>query len=148
MIEKSGMEVNDIRDFMEIAYDTYNMGYGPDEVFHKFDEHFPGLDEATNDTAKYLLTEIANNSPLMDFKGKTRLQFAGEMSGSKRSILRANVKSDGTTRIDAMGIPVNDKFLGKNMLRMPIRKEAKIYPNSPCPCGSGKKYKQCCGKMK
>jgi len=22
----------------------------------------------------------------------------------------------------------------------------KIYPNDPCPCGSGKKYKKCCGK--
>ncbi len=25
------------------------------------------------------------------------------------------------------------------------RAEAKVYPNDPCPCGSGKKYKQCCG---
>lgn len=27
-----------------------------------------------------------------------------------------------------------------------IVKGAKIYPNDPCPCGSGKKYKKCCGK--
>ena len=27
------------------------------------------------------------------------------------------------------------------------RTAAKVYPNDPCPCGSGKKYKQCCGKM-
>jgi preprotein translocase subunit SecA len=26
------------------------------------------------------------------------------------------------------------------------RVEAKIYPNDPCPCGSGKKYKNCCGR--
>ena len=26
------------------------------------------------------------------------------------------------------------------------REEQKIYPNDPCPCGSGKKYKQCCGR--
>ena len=26
------------------------------------------------------------------------------------------------------------------------RAAAKIYPNDPCPCGSGKKYKQCCGR--
>ena len=26
------------------------------------------------------------------------------------------------------------------------REEKKIYPNDPCPCGSGKKYKQCCGR--
>ena len=28
------------------------------------------------------------------------------------------------------------------------RAEAKVYPNDPCPCGSGKKYKQCCGRIK
>ena len=27
-----------------------------------------------------------------------------------------------------------------------IRKGKKIFPNDPCPCGSGKKYKKCCGK--
>ena len=27
-------------------------------------------------------------------------------------------------------------------------KEDKIYPNDPCPCGSGKKYKKCCGRGK
>lgn len=29
----------------------------------------------------------------------------------------------------------------------PVRREsAKVYPNDPCPCGSGKKYKNCCGR--
>ena len=28
------------------------------------------------------------------------------------------------------------------------RENTKIYPNDPCPCGSGKKYKQCCGRNK
>ncbi len=29
----------------------------------------------------------------------------------------------------------------------PVRRDnAKVYPNDPCPCGSGKKYKQCCGR--
>ena len=29
----------------------------------------------------------------------------------------------------------------------PVRRaEQKVYPNDPCPCGSGKKYKQCCGR--
>ncbi len=31
--------------------------------------------------------------------------------------------------------------------KTPVKREnAKIYPNDPCPCGSGKKYKQCCGR--
>ena len=28
----------------------------------------------------------------------------------------------------------------------PVRAQEKIRRNEPCPCGSGKKYKQCCGR--
>ena len=32
-------------------------------------------------------------------------------------------------------------------VKAPVKKaDAKVYPNDPCPCGSGKKYKQCCGR--
>ena len=34
-------------------------------------------------------------------------------------------------------------------LRAPKKREVqKVYPNDPCPCGSGKKYKQCCGRKR
>ncbi len=34
-----------------------------------------------------------------------------------------------------------------NAIKTPVkRKNKKIYPNDPCPCGSGKKYKNCCGR--
>jgi len=36
-----------------------------------------------------------------------------------------------------------DDSLGKTPVK---RAEAKVYPNDPCPCGSGKKYKNCCMK--
>ncbi|MEG0214551.1 MAG: SEC-C metal-binding domain-containing protein, partial [Hungatella sp.] len=37
----------------------------------------------------------------------------------------------------------------ESLAKTPLRKaENKIYPNDPCPCGSGKKYKQCCGRLK
>ncbi len=29
-----------------------------------------------------------------------------------------------------------------------VHVEQKVYPNDPCPCGSGKKYKKCCGRNK
>ena len=44
------------------------------------------------------------------------------------------------------------KVTGTNKDATPVapkkREERKIYPNDPCPCGSGKKYKQCCGRIK
>ncbi|MFT3984287.1 MAG: preprotein translocase subunit SecA [Lachnospiraceae bacterium] len=36
-----------------------------------------------------------------------------------------------------------DESLGKKPQK---RETDKVYPNDPCPCGSGKKYKQCCGR--
>ena len=36
-----------------------------------------------------------------------------------------------------------DDSLGKTPVK---RADAKVYPNDPCPCGSGKKFKQCCGR--
>lgn len=35
---------------------------------------------------------------------------------------------------------------GDNILSFPVDVKKKIYPNDPCPCGSGKKYKKCCGR--
>ena len=34
-----------------------------------------------------------------------------------------------------------------SVVKAPVKKDdEKVYPNDACPCGSGKKYKQCCGK--
>ncbi|MDI9476271.1 MAG: preprotein translocase subunit SecA [Natronincolaceae bacterium] len=35
---------------------------------------------------------------------------------------------------------------GENVGNTPVRKKNKVGRNDPCPCGSGKKYKKCCGK--
>ncbi|MPM51282.1 Protein translocase subunit SecA [bioreactor metagenome] len=32
-------------------------------------------------------------------------------------------------------------------VKRPVRKKEKVGPNDPCPCGSGKKYKKCCGSV-
>ncbi|MFZ5596390.1 MAG: preprotein translocase subunit SecA [Bacillota bacterium] len=40
---------------------------------------------------------------------------------------------------------VENRYAGEGP-RQPVRKEARVGRNDPCPCGSGKKYKKCCGK--
>ena len=50
---------------------------------------------------------------------------------------------------DAILTPERRKELYRNQKASgTVRNEQKIYPNDPCPCGSGKKYKKCCGKNK
>ena len=45
---------------------------------------------------------------------------------------------------NAANIPVMDLPNGLDGLVKMSQK--KVYPNDPCPCGSGKKFKKCCGK--
>ena len=42
----------------------------------------------------------------------------------------------------------NSDRMGRMGIQQPIVKEKKVYPNDHCPCGSGKKYKKCCGRKK
>jgi preprotein translocase subunit SecA len=41
---------------------------------------------------------------------------------------------------------MRDDMVEGHELKQPVKVEKKIARNEPCPCGSGKKYKQCCGK--
>ena len=60
--------------------------------------------------------------------------------GPKLQGMGFNVDLDSNAdHIPVMGFP--NGLDGKTEI-----KEKKIYPNDPCPCGSGKKYKKCCGK--
>lgn len=42
--------------------------------------------------------------------------------------------------------PTSTNKDGESLSNRPVRKSGKIGRNDPCPCGSGKKYKHCCGK--
>ncbi|GHU77299.1 hypothetical protein FACS1894188_11300 [Clostridia bacterium] len=54
-------------------------------------------------------------------------------------------------RLDDISIPIGKHGLGEYMMSTQKRHEAmnpgtyKVGRNDPCPCGSGKKYKKCCG---
>lgn len=58
-------------------------------------------------------------------------------------LLKANIEQNTERKQTIVGV-AND---GKEKVRQnPKKAEKKIGRNDPCPCGSGKKYKQCCGK--
>ena len=61
-----------------------------------------------------------------------------------KKITRGNYRVVG-----GLGYGGGGGFGGQRSLGSGAAKAAvKIYPNDPCPCGSGKKYKKCCGKNK
>lgn len=52
----------------------------------------------------------------------------------------------GKLDMKAVAIEDNEEF-NEEVQETYIREEAKVGRNDPCPCGSGKKYKKCCGKQ-
>ncbi|MBR3737207.1 MAG: SEC-C domain-containing protein, partial [Eubacterium sp.] len=54
-------------------------------------------------------------------------------------------QADVQRRAVARVTSTSSSEVDSNAKQVTIRKEKKIGPNDPCPCGSGKKYKKCCG---
>ncbi len=94
------------------------------------------------------LQAYGQRDPLVEYK----------MSGYEMFEAMTNAIQEDTVRI-LMHIKVEEKaereevamVTGTNkddsLGKKPVQRTAqKIYPNDPCPCGSGKKYKQCCGR--
>ena len=56
----------------------------------------------------------------------------------------ANMLKAASAELAAMGVRVD--FDSNADIVADGKIQEKIYPNDPCPCGSGKKYKKCCGR--
>ncbi len=62
-----------------------------------------------------------------------------------RQILTVIPKPQATERVQ-VAKPTSEGYAGgKPVARKPVVKTVKVGRNDPCPCGSGKKYKKCCG---
>ena len=89
-------------------------------------------------TSEELSDELSKIGPLADYiiKGGESRMIKDDFSFFDKLI------KDNAERYDDEGeyIPFEEKHLE------PVRKEPKVGRNDPCPCGSGKKYKKCCGK--
>ena len=66
-----------------------------------------------------------------------------------RQILTVMIKSqDDTKREQTAKITATSGATDGTDKKQPVRKKEKAKPNDPCPCGSGKKYKNCCGDVR
>ncbi len=88
------------------------------------------------------LMEMNNNTRIPENRGYT----PNEMNKLQP---QNEVISEETLRIlRNMGVMGAGMEQESNVIPFPVNRQAnpKVYPNDPCPCGSGKKYKKCCGK--
>ena len=94
------------------------------------------------------LQAYGQRDPLVEYKMSGYEMFDGMTSGIQEDTLRLLMhvkieeKAEREEVAQVTGTNKDDSAVKKPMQRA----VQKIYPNDPCPCGSGKKYKQCCGR--
>lgn len=93
--------------------------------------------------AMKLLDDYLNNMPHWQLKGHTPMEAHGLLSEEDKAAKRKRQESRSYHDDDY----ISPKDWMANLgVTMPIIAEKKPGRNDPCPCGSGKKYKNCCGR--
>jgi len=96
------------------------------------------------------LRAYANSNPIDAYK-KESLDMFDEMIAAiqdetVRRIFSARIKSEEEVKRERVAEGIVATTAGDGSIKKQPRKVVKIGRNDPCPCGSGKKYKQCCGR--
>ena len=115
-------------------------------------DHIDAMEELKRGVS---LRAYGNRDPVVEYKFEGAEMFDAMISDIKRDtvqqVLFVRVRQDenalqrrAVARISSEGTEEQMSSPGK---RKPVVKSAaqKVGPNDPCPCGSGKKYKKCCG---
>jgi len=98
------------------------------------------------------LRGYAQQDPLIVYKREGFEMFANMISRVKEEILNVlfRVQIAEPENIEEMRKRKEQKLTysgagDAEVKRQPVRKDKKVGRNDPCPCGSGKKHKKCCG---
>ena len=112
--------------------------YFREEVLYDYDSS-----ESLFRKAMKLLDDYLNNMPHWQLKGHTPMEVHGLLSEEDKAVKRKRQESRSYHDDDY----ISPKDWMANLgVTMPIIAEKKPGRNDPCPCGSGKKYKNCCGR--
>ena len=96
------------------------------------------------------LQAYGNKNPVDEYK-RISLDMFEEMiaaiqNDTVRRIFSARVQTEAEVKRERVAEGINATTAGDGTVKKQPRKVKKIGRNDPCPCGSGKKYKQCCGR--
>ena len=96
------------------------------------------------------LQAYGQRDPLVEYKMSGYEMFDAMTEGIREDTIRLLFHVRVEQKVEREQVA---KVTGTNKddskAKTPVKKAAaKIYPNDPCPCGSGKKYKNCCGRNK
>ena len=96
------------------------------------------------------LRAYAQVNPIDAYKKESLEMFEEMVSAIQdetvRRIFSARIKSEAEVKRERVAEGIVATTAGDGSVKKQPRKVQKIGRNDPCPCGSGKKYKQCCGR--
>ncbi len=92
------------------------------------------------------LRGYANEDPLQAYIREGFEMFDNMLDNISKDITLYLLKAEIRQNLEVKQVKGNTNEVKENTSGKTIKKAKKIGRNDPCPCGSGKKYKQCCGK--
>ncbi len=114
-------------------------------IDNKWMSHIDDMDQLRQGIG---LQAYGQKDPLVEYKMSAYEMFDGMTAAVKEDTVRILFHIRVEQKVEREpAAKVTGTNRDDSVARAPIRKEVrKIYPNDPCPCGSGKKYKQCHGR--
>jgi preprotein translocase subunit SecA len=114
-------------------------------IDNKWMDHIDDMDQLRQGVG---LQAYGQRDPLVEYKMSGYEMFDAMTSNIKQDTVRLLLHVKVEQKVEREEVA---KVTGTNkddsVQKGPkMRAAAKVYPNDPCPCGSGKKYKQCCGR--
>ncbi|HNX29395.1 MAG TPA: preprotein translocase subunit SecA [Syntrophomonadaceae bacterium] len=109
-------------------------------IDNKWMDHIDAMDQLRNGIS---LRAYAQRDPLIEYKFEAYDAFQMMIESIKEDVVRYIL------RVRIIQKPEERKIIDAGSpddIRKPVKVANKIGRNDPCPCGSGKKYKKCCGR--
>lgn len=165
LVGKLNIDISDVEKLMPVVWNCVAMGGELSDIMGIFEDEeiiFP-TDDAAQEYVS-LMMDVNNNTRMVIHRGYTPNEMISRMpavtSGKRPTIVpmsstAAEILGDAAGGLKGMGFNVDLDYNSDEIttVAMPdgisgkvVAGRKKIYPNDPCPCGSGKKYKKCCGR--
>jgi preprotein translocase subunit SecA len=115
------------------------------------DEYWMDHIDAMDDLRQGIrLRAYAQTDPVVAYKKESLEMFEEMISAIQEETVRrlysVRVRKDEEIKRERVASGMSESVGGDGTVKKQPRKVKKIGRNEPCPCGSGKKYKACCGR--
>ena len=166
-IEELDMDLDKAEEYMPAIWNRVSMENSLADIMEMLGEQgivFPS--EKSMRKFVSLMTDVNNHTRMLSNRGWTPNEMLRQMpaapGGRKPAIVpmsseAARLLGEAADELKERGFDVDLDYNADEITTMSMPDgisgktvvgKKKVYPNDPCPCGSGKKYKKCCGRKK